>query len=126
MTPIMRDGKSIAVADVGAAVGKEFVDRAKQRLGVDLAVHWFNGKTFMKLSSTFGDGVVATPDELKAVFEGSALRRDATLGGHAAALYLGQIKNYAGQPIALILAPLRFLPAPLCWRSCWGAACRVR
>ena len=102
MTPIMRDGKSIAVADVGAAFGKEFVERAKQRLGVDLAVHWFNGKTFMKLSSTFGDGVVATPDELKAVFEGSALRRDATLGGHAAALYLGQIKNYAGQPIALI------------------------
>jgi methyl-accepting chemotaxis protein len=102
MTPIMRDGKSIAVADVGAAFGKEFVERCKQRFGVDLAVHWFNGKAFMKLSSTFGDGVVATQDELKAVFEGAALRRDATLGGHPAALFLGQIKNYAGQPIALI------------------------
>src|ERR1700710_2537143 len=29
MTPIMRDGKSVAVADIGAAFGKEFVDRAK-------------------------------------------------------------------------------------------------
>ena len=47
-------------ADVGAAFGKEFVDRAKQRFGIDLAVHSFDGKAFKKLSSTFGDGVVAT------------------------------------------------------------------
>ncbi|HSZ96184.1 MAG TPA: HAMP domain-containing methyl-accepting chemotaxis protein, partial [Bradyrhizobium sp.] len=35
-------------------------------------------------------------------FDGSALRRDTTLGGHPVALYLGQIKNYAGQPVAVI------------------------
>jgi methyl-accepting chemotaxis protein len=102
MTPIIREGKTIAVADIGAAFGKEFVDRAKQRFGVDLAVHWFDGKEFKKLSSTFGDAVVATPEELKSVFNGAALRRDATLNGHPAALYLGQIKNYAGEPIAVI------------------------
>jgi methyl-accepting chemotaxis protein len=102
MTPIMHDGKGLAVADVGAAFGKEFVDRAKKRFGVDLAVHWFDGKTFKKLSSTFGDVVVATPEELKSVFDGAALHRDADFGGHPAALYLGQIKNFAGQPIAVI------------------------
>jgi HAMP domain-containing protein len=102
ITPIMRDGKSLAVADIGANLGKEFVDSAKQRLGVDLAVHWFDGKSFGKLSSTFGDAVVATREELKNAFDGGTLRRDATLNGHPAALYLGQIKNYAGQPIAVI------------------------
>jgi methyl-accepting chemotaxis protein len=102
MTPIMRDGKSIAVADIGAAFGQEFVDRAKKRFGIDLAVHWFDGKAFRKLSSTFGDTVVATQDELKSVFDGGTLRRDATLNGEPAALYLGQIKNYAGQPVAVI------------------------
>jgi methyl-accepting chemotaxis protein len=102
ITPIMRDGKSLAVVDVGVTFGKEFVDRAKQRFGVDLAVHWFDGKGFKTLSSTFGDGGVATPDELKSVFDGAALQRDATFGGHASALYVGQIKNYAGQPIAVI------------------------
>jgi methyl-accepting chemotaxis protein len=102
MTPIMRDGKSIAVADVGAAFGKEFVDRAKLRLGVDLAVHGFDGKAFKTLSSTFGDTVVATQDELKSVFNGAALQRDADFGGHPAALYVGQIRNYAGQPVAVI------------------------
>jgi methyl-accepting chemotaxis protein len=102
MTPIMRDGKSVANVDVGAAFGKEFVDRAKQRFGIDLAVHWFDGKAVKRLSSTFGDGVVATQDELKGVFDGAALQRDATIAGHPAALYVGQIRNYAGQPVAVI------------------------
>src|SRR5204863_282113 len=102
MTPIMRDGKSIAVTDVGVTFGQEFVDRAKQRFGIDLAVHWFDGKSFKKLSSTFGDGVVATESEVKSVFDGSSLQRDASLGGRPAALYVGQVKNFAGQPVAVI------------------------
>ena len=100
--PILRDGKSLASVDVGATFGKEFVDRAKQRFGIDLAVHWFDGKEFKALSSTFGNTAVATQEELKQVFDGAALRREASLGGHPAALYVGQIKNYAGQPIAVL------------------------
>ncbi len=102
MTPIARDGKSLANVDVGVAFGKEFVDRAKQRFGIDLAVYSLDGQTFKKLSSTFGDVEVTTPAELKAVFEGGALHRDATFQGHPAALYVGQIKNYAGQPVAVL------------------------
>ena len=102
ITPIMRDGKSMATADVGAAFGKEFVDRAKKRFGIDLAVYSFDGKDFKKLSSTFGDEVVATSGELKGVFDGQPLRRDATIGGRPAALYIGQIKNYAGQPVGIL------------------------
>jgi methyl-accepting chemotaxis protein len=102
MTPIMRDGKNIAVADIGVSFGKQFVDSAKQRFAVDLAVHRFDGKVFANIASTVGDSSVATQDELKSVFDGGTLRRDATLNGHPAALYLGQIKNYAGQPVAVI------------------------
>ena len=102
MTPIMRDGKSVAVAENGIPFGKEFVDRAKLRLGVDLAVLAFDGKAFKKLSSTFGDTVVATQEELKGAFEGEALQRDTTFQGHPAALYVGQIRNYAGHPVAVL------------------------
>jgi methyl-accepting chemotaxis protein len=102
MTPIMRDGKSLAVTDVGVLFGKEFVDRAKLRFGVDLAVHRLDGTTFATVAKTFSEGAVATQDEMKSVFNGAALRRDATLGGHPAAVYLGQIKNYAGQPLAVL------------------------
>ena len=102
ITPIVRDGKSIAAFDVGAVFGKEFVDHAKQRFGIDLAVHWYDGKSFKTLSSTFGDGVVATESELRSVLDGATLHRDASLDGHPAALYIGQIKNYAGAPIAVL------------------------
>ncbi|HVX76602.1 MAG TPA: methyl-accepting chemotaxis protein [Bradyrhizobium sp.] len=102
MTPIMRGGKSIAVADIGAAFGKEFVDGAKQRLGVDLAVHWLSGTSFKTLSSTFGDRAIATEDELRSALNGATVQREATLDGHPAALYLGQIKNYSGTPIAVL------------------------
>ena len=102
MTPIMRDGKSLAVVDIGVAFGKEFVDRAKQRFGVDLAVHWFDGKAFKTLTSTFGDIETATQDELRGVLNGATLQRDTTFAGHAAAVYLGQIRNYAGQPVAVL------------------------
>jgi methyl-accepting chemotaxis protein len=102
MTPIMRDGKSIAVADIGVSFGKQFVDSAKQRFGVDLAVHRFDGKSFVRIASTLGDSSEVTQEELKSVFDGGTLRRDAPVNGHPAALYLGQIRNYAGQPIAVI------------------------
>jgi methyl-accepting chemotaxis protein len=102
MTPIMRDGKSLAVADIGISFGKQFVDSAKHRFGVDLAVHRFDGKAFVNIASTFADNSLVTQEELKSVFDGGTLRRDATLNGHPAALHLGQIRNYAGQPVAVI------------------------
>ena len=102
MTPIMREGKSIAVADIGVSFGKQFVDSAKQRFGVDLAVHRFDGKSFIRIASTLGDNSEVTQEELKSVFDGNTLRRDAIVNGHPAALYFGQIRNYAEQPIAVI------------------------
>jgi methyl-accepting chemotaxis protein len=102
MTPIMRDGKSIAVIDVGVNFGKEFASRIKERYDVDIAVHSFNGSGFKKLISTFGEEAIATPEELKSAIDGAALHHDASLGGHPAALYVGQIRNYAGQPVAVI------------------------
>jgi methyl-accepting chemotaxis protein len=103
MTPIMRDGKSLAVVEDGIPFGKDFVERAKRRFGVDLAVHGFDGKSLVKLASTFGNEAVATPDELKRVYEGeAAVHRETTLDGRPVAVYAGQIKNYAGQPVAVL------------------------
>ena len=102
MTPVMRDGKILANTDIGISFGKDFVDRIKRRFGIDLAVHWSDGHSFKRLSSTFGDEAVASQDELRRVFDGAVVTRDATLGGHPAALYVGQVKNYAGQPIGVL------------------------
>ena len=101
-TPVMRDGKSLAVVDIGVAFGKEFVDRLKQRFAIDLAVHSFTGGEFRTLASTFGAEHAATPGELRSALDGTALRRDATFQGHSVALYIGRINNYSGQPVAVI------------------------
>ncbi|MBC7906535.1 MAG: HAMP domain-containing protein [Rhodospirillaceae bacterium] len=102
ITPFMRDGKSLFVTDVGIPFGKDFIDRAKQLLNVDLAVHRYDGKVFTTTASTFGEAEVATQDEMKRAFDGEIVRRDAKLGDHPVALYLGQVKNFAGQPVAVI------------------------
>jgi methyl-accepting chemotaxis protein len=102
ITPIMRDGKNLAIVDVGVNFGKQFAGRIKERYGIDIAVHSFNNGSFKRLISTFGEEAIATPAELKSALDGAALHRDADLGGHPVALYVGQIKNYAGQPVAVI------------------------
>ena len=102
MTPVMLNGKSIAVADIGVDFGQLLVDRAKHRFGIDLAVHGVDGDHFTTLASTFGNTAIATPAELKTAFEGGTVRRAADLNGHSVALYLGQIKNYAGKPLAVV------------------------
>ncbi|HET7887618.1 MAG TPA: methyl-accepting chemotaxis protein [Bradyrhizobium sp.] len=102
MTPIMRDGKSVGVADIGVSFNKQFVESVKQRLGVDLAVHRLDGNAFVTIGSTFTEKSLASEAELKSVFDGAIVRRDATLNGHPAMLYLGQIRNFAGQPVAVL------------------------
>jgi len=102
MTPIMRDGKSLAVVDIGVSFNKQFVDAVKHRFGVDLAVHRFDGREFVNIGSTFVEKSFVTQDELKSAFDGATVRRDATVGDHPVALYLGQINNYAGRPVAVI------------------------
>src|SRR6202140_5109841 len=82
MTPIMRDGKSLAVADIGVSFGKQFVDSTKLRFGVDLAVYRFDGNGFANIASTLGGSRVATPEVIKSAFEPFTLRRDAMLNGH--------------------------------------------
>jgi methyl-accepting chemotaxis protein len=101
MTPVMREGKSLGVVDIGVSFGKEFVERAKRRFGVDIAVHSFDAGDFKALAST-ATRAIATKQELKTVFEGGSLRRSAELDGHPVEMLLGQIKNYAGQPVAVI------------------------
>ena len=94
--------KELANVDVGAAFGKEFVDRAKKRFGIDLAVYSYRRQGLQEAVLDLRRRSGGDPGELKGVFDGQPLRRDATIGGRPAALYIGQIKNYAGQPVGIL------------------------
>jgi methyl-accepting chemotaxis protein len=101
--PITNGEKHLGTLDVGIPFGKPFADRIKQRFGVDVVIHGFDGKDFTTLASTLAETSAATPDELTRVFAGGVVQRDTTVGGHPAAIYVGQIKNYAGAPVAVLV-----------------------
>ncbi len=102
MTPVMRDGKSLAAVDIGMDFGKAFADRIKQRLGVDIAIHSFDGQKFATAASTFAEQTAASPEDLQSAFAGTAVNRESEIGGRPVAVRLGLIRNYAGEPFAVL------------------------
>src|SRR5712672_3237057 len=102
MTPVMRDGKSLAAVDIGMDFGKAFADRIKQRLGVDIAIHSFDGQKFATAASTFAEQTAASSEDLQSAFAGTAVNRESEIGGRPVAVRLGLIRNYAGEPFAVL------------------------
>ncbi len=100
--PITSGDKHLGTLDVGVPFGKPFADRIKRRFGVDIVIHSVDGSGFATLASTLGQGSAATPDELKHVFAGEMVQRSTAVDGHPAAVFLAQIKNFAGEPVAVL------------------------
>ena len=102
-TPVMRGGKSLATFDIGTELGKDFVERIKKRLGVDIAIHApSEGNAFQTMSSTYAAKTSATPEQLKSALDGASVRNEAEIDGHPAAILLGRIKDYSGAPVAVL------------------------
>ncbi|WP_213769792.1 methyl-accepting chemotaxis protein [Bradyrhizobium sp. dw_78] len=106
VSPVFRaasDGKDIIGAfDVGITFGPQFVDRIKRRFHVDLAVLQNEGGTFKTLGSSIEGNTLATPEETRQAFDGATILRRTVMAGKPVAMYLGQLKNFAGEPIAVI------------------------
>ena len=102
MTPIMRDGSTLAAMDIGIPFGSDFVNRAKQRFGVDLAGTQLRRQRVQDACIDLWRHRNHTAAELKSAFDGATPRRDGMLDGHPAALYLGQIRTYTGEPVAVL------------------------
>ena len=102
VSPIVRDGAMIGAFDVGVPFSPQFVERIKRRFGVELAVHQADAGVFKTLGSSIAGDSLATQAEMQAVISGGAVLRRAELGGHPVAMYLGQLKNFAGEPIAVV------------------------
>ena len=92
----------VGVADSGISLGQSFVDRAKARFGVDISIHRFDGQQFTTLSATFAEKTTATPDELKRAWEGAEVEGDTKLADQRVATRLGVVKNFAGEPVAVL------------------------
>ncbi len=102
MTPMRNDGRHVGVVDVGIPLAGSFAERMKQLFGLDVAVHRVVGDQITILSTTLADRTKATPEEVLRAFAGATVERDAMLAERPAGLLLGQIRNYVGQPVAVL------------------------
>ena len=100
--PILRDSKVQALVDVGIMLNQSFLDRLKQRTGLDVALQVPNGEAFNTLGATFSERTLTHPGELQKVLAGGSITRNDTMGGRPVAIYVGVIRNFAGQPVAAL------------------------
>lgn len=100
--PVGSGDRYVGLVDSGVSLGQSFVDRAKARFGVDIALHRFDGQQFTTLSSTFSEKTTATPDQLKRAWDGAEVQGDTSLAAQHVATRLGVVKNFAGEPVAVL------------------------
>jgi methyl-accepting chemotaxis protein len=102
VSPINRGGTMIGAMDIGIPFDLQFVDRIKARFGVEIAVHQIEAGVFKTLGSSIVGNTLATQAEMQGVISGGTVLRRTTLGGRPVAMYLGQLKDFAGHPIAVV------------------------
>jgi methyl-accepting chemotaxis protein len=99
--PLLEGGDLLGSVDVGAPFGDAFVGRMKERFGVDLAIHQVAADD----SKTFSSTIKEHRPELammRRAMNGEMIFGTGTEEGHPVATMLGPIKDFSGQPVALL------------------------
>ncbi len=100
--PILRDGNRLGLFETGMNIGKPFVDAIKQRFGVDVAIHAYDGKAYKTLISTLAGQTLGSTGDYQSALDGKRVIKRASLEGKPAAAYYGQVRNFSGDPIAVV------------------------
>ncbi len=100
-TPVLDGETLLGTVDVGAPFGETFVNSMKARFGVDVAIHQINDDKIQTLASTV-KGAIAVPATLKRALAGESIFLTGTLDGQPTATTFGPLKNFSGQPVAVV------------------------
>ncbi len=99
-TPIMDGATVLGTVDVGAPFGETFVSAMKARFGFDVAIHQINGDKVQTLAST----LKAAPPEsvVRRALAGETEFSEGEIEGVPSATLFGVIRNFSGQPVAVV------------------------
>lgn len=100
-TPILDGDTLLGTVDVGAPFGDTFVKSMKNRFGVDVAIHQIDGTAVKTLASTIKLASPST-DTMKRALAGELIVSEGEREGLPTSTIFGQIKNFSGQPVAVI------------------------
>jgi methyl-accepting chemotaxis protein len=90
--PILKDGKTIGVADVGLKLVDSYFSRLSKAVNANVALYTKGADKFDKQASTYSGDPILTPAELQEAYDKGAVRRYAEIGG----------KNYAVEAVPLL------------------------
>ncbi len=100
-TPILDGDTLLGTVDMGAPFGQTFVNTMKSRFGVDVAIHQINDDKVLTLASTV-KGAAVSSSILKRALAGESIILTNSLDGKPTATTFGPIKNFSGQPVAVV------------------------
>ncbi|WP_245442891.1 methyl-accepting chemotaxis protein [Methylobacterium terrae] len=100
--PVVRDGATVGIVDVGSSLGAGFLADLKQRLGVDLAFHLVKAGAPATLAATFPDKTLLDPADHAAAMAAPIAWRETALSGRATAVMAGPLVASTGQAIGTI------------------------
>ena len=100
--PVLRDGARVGALDVGLPFGATFAQDAKQRLGLDVAIHYLSGDKFETVASTLAERSVFSDAEKQAAMAGGHSFRRMMRAGMPSYAYLAAIQDFSGRPVAAI------------------------
>ncbi|MDB5554571.1 MAG: mcpA [Rhizobium sp.] len=100
--PVIKDGKTVGVVDVGTALANEYFAPLAAKVGAQVAVHVFKDDAFEKQASTFPGESVLSPEQLKAAFDGQPVSVRISSGGRDYAVEAQPIMNFSGAKLGVI------------------------
>ncbi len=101
VVPIRDGDRIIAVADAATRFGRDFVERIKRELGVEVSIHRFAGERLETLATTLTAPTGIDSALYRGALAGTARTEHATIGGRPVAIRVAPIMDFAGRPIAV-------------------------
>ncbi|MEW6642981.1 MAG: methyl-accepting chemotaxis protein [Pseudomonadota bacterium] len=101
VSPLLDGDTLLGVVDVGAPFGQTYVNTMKERFGVEVAIHQIEGDGSRTLASTTRSPSPPAAT-LKRALAGEMVFATGAQDGHPVATTFGVLKNYSGQPVAVV------------------------
>ncbi|MBL8671225.1 MAG: HAMP domain-containing protein [Alphaproteobacteria bacterium] len=102
VAPIIAEGRTIGVVDVGIRVGDDFGRLIKDRVGADLLVLLKGQDGFVPIVRTAEIKIADFTAEAERAARGEMTVRQVDIAGRATAVAFAPLRNYSGQPIGAI------------------------
>lgn len=99
--PVIRDGQTVGVVDVGTSLTNAYFEPLAQRIGGAVAVHILVDGKLEKQAST-SDSALLSPDDLKAAFDGEEIQREVTSDKTTFVVKAVPFNNYSGTKIGIL------------------------